>query len=189
MNRSRGLLLFLPFVAMLVFLASLSSGFSDIKAQGPTQDPCRDAEGNEICPHYNSFDTRVNYLDPVASMTAYCRGDHGLDVWIISNSQGQYVYTLSEAQLSNGLGQAIATGQNVIIGNSMSMQVWALPANLLLLHDARNGYEFSFSPALVRRNRKYELRATSTDCRSYCGTAYRSATSGSDCGYRDCAKR
>ncbi len=148
MIRVRRIFSLIPLLLLITLIGSFSAGISDIQAQGPTKDPCRDDEGNEICPHYNSFDARVNYLDPMATITAYCRADRGLDVWIITNTQGQYAYTLSEAQLSNALGQAIATGQTVLIGDSLAMQVLALPANQLLLRDGRNGYEFSFSPAL-----------------------------------------
>jgi hypothetical protein len=112
------------------------------------QDPCRDAQGNEICPHYNSFDDRVNYLDPIATMTAFCQDGGALDVWIINGYDGQYLYTAAAQTISAGLGQAIATGQAVLVGDIASLQVWALPTNQLMLHDGRTGYEFKFSPAL-----------------------------------------
>ena len=114
------------------------------------QDPCRDSQGNEICPHYNSFDDRVNYLDPIATMTAYCRDDGALDVWIINGYDGRYLYTAAAQTISAGLGQAIATGQSVLVGDNASLQVWALATNELMLHDGRTGYEFRFSPSLCK---------------------------------------
>jgi hypothetical protein len=131
-------------------------------AQG-TKDPCRDEQGNEICPHYNSFDSRVNYLDPLATITAFCTPARGLDVWIIVNSQGQYVYTASNGQLSDGLGSALVSGQRVLIADQLAMQVWGLPSNQLMLRDGRNGYEFAFSPALcgVTANMNAAIAATS----------------------------
>jgi hypothetical protein len=134
---------------ILALMIALMGSSTPSLAQS-TQDPCRDAEGNEICPHYNSFDDRVNYLDPLASMAGFCRPNGSFDVWIVTNDRGQYVFTVQAGQLSDGLGRALATGQPVQIAAASGMEVWALPSNQLMMRDARNGYEFAFSPALCR---------------------------------------
>lgn len=110
-------------------------------------DPCRNDKGEEICPHYNSFDDRVNYLDPVATMTAYCRSG-ALDVWLINGYDGQYAYSISAQDMSNGLARAISTQQPVVVGDGSALQVIALPGNAFKLHDGRTGYEFTFSASL-----------------------------------------
>jgi hypothetical protein len=136
-----------PLILILTLLC-IGIATTPANAQQP-DDPCRDYEGNEICPHYNSFDDRVNYLDPIATMTAYCRGG-GLEVWLINGYDGQYAYSVAGQTVSAGLGQASATGQAVLVGDKLSLQVWALPANQLKLQDGRTGYTFTFSPSLCK---------------------------------------
>jgi hypothetical protein len=147
MNRLK---LLLPLSALILTAMLLLMGNAAPSIAQGTKDPCRDEEGNEICPHYNSFDDRVNYLDPLASMAGFCRPNGSLDIWIVTNDRGQYVYTVSPQQLSDGLGRALATGQAVLIADAAAMQVLALPSNQFMLRDARNGYEFAFSPALCK---------------------------------------
>ncbi|MBX3082674.1 MAG: SH3 domain-containing protein [Anaerolineae bacterium] len=135
-------------LSLVLLVIVLCTGF--VASPVYAQDPCRDAQGNEICPHYNSFDDRVNYLDPIATMTAYCRDDGALDVWIINGYNGQYLYTAAAQTVSSGLGQAIATGQPVLVGDTATLQVWALPTNQLKLQDGRTGYTFTFNPSLCK---------------------------------------
>ena len=132
-------------VALLV-LVSVGLALSAAPAQA--QDPCRDKDGNEICPHYNSFDNRVNYLDPMATMAAYCLPDGALQVWMITGRDGSYAYTIAGQTMRDGLARAISTGQAVVVGDGSSLSVLALPSNQYRMHDGRTGYEFTFSPAL-----------------------------------------
>jgi hypothetical protein len=130
----------------LLVIVTITLAIGVIPAQA--QDPCRDKDGNEICPHYNSFDSRVNYLDPLATMTAFCLPDGALQVWIITNTKGAFAYIVPAEKMKTGLANAISTQQVVVVGDGLSLQVLALPSNEYRLHDGRTGYEFTFSPAL-----------------------------------------
>jgi len=128
---------------LLLMILGLALSTTPVSAN----DPCRNDKGEEICPHYNSFDDRVNYLDPVATMTAYCRGG-ALEVWLINGYDGQYAYTVSAQDMSSGLSRAISTQQPIVVGDGAALQVIALPSNAFKLHDGRTGYEFTFNASL-----------------------------------------
>jgi hypothetical protein len=117
-------------------------------AQPPLKSPavgslCRPYDPAKEDPPYCATDSRVNPGDAVATMTAYCQQDHSLQVYAIINSNGVFLYTVSAVDIANGLATAQATGQDILIADHSSRQVWALVSGNLLLHDYA-GYDFIF---------------------------------------------
>lgn len=113
---------------------------------GPAQaqrDPCRDELGNEICPHFNAGDGRVNPFDPVATTTAYCQSDKALHVYSILNSVGEFLFRATEGEISSALSNATRTGRIVLIGDVRGHQLVALPSGSLRIQDA-TGFNYTF---------------------------------------------
>jgi hypothetical protein len=123
--------------------AAENPGYQDFESAPADKDPCRDDQGNEICPFYIPFDTRVNSLDPMAPMTAYCRSDQSIEVWSIVNNQGQALYTASGAELSAGLVNATRRGADALIRQMNGYQLLATPSAHLKI--AVGAYAFEFA--------------------------------------------
>jgi len=109
----------------------------DTVSSCPPYDPAKED------PPFCASDARVNPRDAVATMTAYCQQDHSLQVYAIINSNGVFLYTVNAVDIANGLLTAQATGQDILIADQSSRQVWALTSGNLLLHDYA-GYNFTF---------------------------------------------
>ena len=108
--------------------------------------PCRYDPSKEDPPFF-AEDDRVNPMDPIAPMTAYCKEDHSIDVWGISGSEGKYLFTASAGQIVAALQAAARNGKYALVGEKDGRQLVALSQGDLLLHDA-GGYDFRFSAAL-----------------------------------------
>src|SRR5579863_8123123 len=97
-------------------------------SQAASNNPCRDAKGNEICAHWDAHDQRVNRYEAQQTVTAYCRDDHGLDVYAIINSQGVYEFTVSAQNLADALLAATVTGKNTVAKADTRYQIYATPS-------------------------------------------------------------
>jgi hypothetical protein len=146
------------FALLIVFLFALTASLggaayaqpvqSSALVATPTKDPCRDDQGNEICPYFIAFDNRVNALDPLAPMTGYCYRDGTFQLYKIINSVGTFLANASRQQVVDGLTLAIRTGQPQLILNVQGYQFAALPNYALQLLDnaTGSGYRFTFRP-------------------------------------------
>ena len=114
----------------------------------PTQDPCRDAEGNEICPHYEAPDGRLNYLDATASASVYCRGDRSLEVYGIVGYDGFRLFAISAETSNNALAAAQARNQRLVIQEAQGRGLAAWPGSQFELYDVSNGYVYRFGGAV-----------------------------------------
>lgn len=113
----------------------------------PTQDPCRDSNGVEICIMFIAFDGRVNPNDPLATITAYCLKDGSIQVYSIINSIGTHLTTATPAQSINALAAANSRKTAQMIVNINGMQLIALPGNILQIADNQtgSGYKYNFA--------------------------------------------
>mgnify|MGYP000022364699 CR=1 FL=1 len=75
-------------------------------------------------------DGRLNQYHMWATVTGYCT-DYGLAVYAIVDSTGQIAFTATPQQIADALAQAIATGENVMIGEANGVSLWALFSNEL----------------------------------------------------------
>jgi hypothetical protein len=147
--RKISLILFVAIIIALTTSPLILSAHSN-PAQRPESavlndpDKCRDANGNEICPFYIPFDTRINSLDAMATIVGYCHADHSLEIWGIFNNKGEPVYTLSEATILASLKTATSQGRDVLINDKLGFQVWALASGLLKM--TAGSYQFIFAP-------------------------------------------
>jgi hypothetical protein len=125
-------------VLLLAFVASAA------QAQ---RDPCRDEEGNEICPHFNANDGRVNPLDPLATTTAYCQSDKAIHVYSVINSVGEFLFRSTEQEIASALGTATGKNQIVTINAVRNHQLVALPSGNLRIQDF-TGFSYTFAGSL-----------------------------------------
>ena len=136
--------LLVPVVLATLIVAAIIVPAPRAQAQPPADgSPCRPYDPAKEDPPYCATDARVNPGDAVATMTAYCQQDHSLQVYAIINSNGVFLYTVNAVDIANGLLTAQATGQDILIADHASRQVWALTSGNLLLHDYA-GYYFIF---------------------------------------------
>ncbi len=97
-------------------------------------------------------DGRINAYDLAAPLAAYCTPDHGIAVWHIDDSgHGTLAFTSSAADISAALSKAIASGQNVLVGQGMGDSLYALSSNQLTLtgpdvKESGKTYDFITTP-------------------------------------------
>jgi len=104
------------------------------------QDPCRDKDGNEICPYFQRFDGRIN-MDAMASIVGYCLSNSSIQVYSVDAGVGEYLYTVTPDQLYAGLAKARVSG-NTLIAEKNARQLWALSSGELQL--SALGYNYRF---------------------------------------------
>jgi hypothetical protein len=108
-------------------------------------DPCRDAQGNEICKQFQARDGRLNASDATASMTLYCESDHSITVYAVVNSEGVYLYNVTPQQLADGVATAASTHNNTLITDVNGKQLYALePGDKLEAFNTSDSYTFIF---------------------------------------------
>jgi hypothetical protein len=134
-------LIFLSLVATFALIGT----FAPVLAQDPPRDKCHDENLNDHCPRYESFDGRINQFDPMAAVSAYCRPGPAIDVWGITDREGQYLFSLDAAQIAKGLSQAKDRNAAVVINEKNGRGVRALPGwRLEMYGTAANGLAYSF---------------------------------------------
>lgn len=130
----------------LVVIVALMGSFSAILAQDPPRDKCHDENLNDHCPRYESFDGRINQFDPMAAVSAYCRPGPVMEVWGITDRDGQYLFSLDATQLSKGLSQAKDRNTAVVVGEKNGRGIRALPGwQLEMYGTAANGIYYTFA--------------------------------------------
>jgi hypothetical protein len=139
-------------VAVALFAFAFSSALpspTTVYAGEPTKDPCRDDKGEEICPFFISFDTRINPHDAAQTITGYCRQDHSLDVLEVNEGRGSFIFNASLQTIFNSLKSARAKNKAVLINQKNGRQFWALETGELRLFDARPtaNYQYTFAGA------------------------------------------
>ncbi|MBI1284980.1 MAG: hypothetical protein GC183_11650 [Thiobacillus sp.] len=96
-------------------------------------------------------DGRINTNDLGAPLAAYCDGG-GMKVWDIDASgQGTLAFSVTLADILKALTDAVASGQNVLVGQGMDDSLYALSSNQLVLigpdiNTPSKNYEFLTTP-------------------------------------------
>ena len=79
-------------------------------------------------------DGRINAYDLGAPLAAYCTADSGIAVWDIDDTgHGTLAFTVTKADITKALSDAIASGHNVLVGQGMGDSLYALSSNQLTL--------------------------------------------------------
>lgn len=139
-------------LATLIVLAAFSTVAVQAKDNTPSmgagsivadKDPCRDEQGNEICPYYSVWDNRINHMDALATIVGYCKQD-SIEIYGVFGSTGEYLYNASHTAILNGLSSAKSRKTNVVIQESRGRQLIALPSGHLQMY--AEGYSYTFSP-------------------------------------------
>ncbi len=90
--------------------------------------------GDNHCTGGRITDGRINAYDEGAPLAAYCTADHGIAVWDIDDTgHGTLAFTVTKADITKALSDAIASGHNVLVGQGMGDSLYALSSNQLTL--------------------------------------------------------
>ena len=71
-------------------------------------------------------DGRINPLDRAASSTGWCAGGGAQFYAIQADGDGEWAFNVTDAQVQQALADAFASGQHVLIGERLGVQLWAL---------------------------------------------------------------
>ena len=109
-----------------------------------------------VCASFGRIDDgRINAEDLGAPLAAYCTADHGIEVWDIDETgQGTLAFTVTKADITTALSDAIASGQNVLVGQGLGDSLYALSSNQLTL----------VGPDVKESGKTYEFVTTANRC-------------------------
>lgn len=83
-------------------------------------------------------------LNPGGGFFAYCTNSNGIQIVGLNGEVGYELFVVPNHMIGNGLQLAVATGENVKLGESGIVSLWALSTDELQLHTTEP-YDFIFS--------------------------------------------
>ncbi|MEM6529211.1 MAG: hypothetical protein AAF653_13015 [Chloroflexota bacterium] len=95
-------------------------------------------------------DGRLNEHDVMAPATVYNIGNHFIDVYAISNSQGTLALRIPYGQVLDVLDLAISSGENQLIEENGHLAVYALSSGTCQMNAFGAAYVFEWECAIAR---------------------------------------
>jgi hypothetical protein len=110
----------------------------------------------DVCAGFGKIDDgRINAYDLGAPLAAYCTSDGGIAVWDIDDTgHGTLAFTSSKSDISKALSDAQSSGQNVLVGEGLGDNLYALSTNQLTL----------VGPDVKESGKTYEFVTTGDHC-------------------------